>query len=130
VGPQPFHIDRIAAPESMFGGLIPSGFHTRLVSYLLYYEHGLMRQTAFAGLCFDEIRFLKPMRPGDTVGVIVTVVEKRLASKPGCGVVRLKLETENQDGEVILSMCSQSARCLPADTESDQGSRPALMRRQ
>ena len=114
--PQPFHIDRIAAAESMFGGLIGSGLHTMLLSYKLYFDHGLLRQTALAGLGFDEIRFQKPLRPGDTIQVTITIAGKRMTSKPGRGVTRLHLETVNQDGETILSMyLTPIVACCPQD---------------
>jgi acyl dehydratase len=101
--PQPFHIDRVAAEASMFGGLVASGLQTLLVSYRMYIDHGLLRHSALAGLGLDEVRFLKPMRPGDTIHVVMTVAEKRKSRKSGRGVVRLKLETLNDRGETILS---------------------------
>ena len=119
--PQPFHIDRMAASESMFGGLIASGYHTMLVSYRLYFDHGLLRETAMAGLGFDEVRFRKPLRPADTIKVVITVVEKRMSSKPDRGIARLKLETVNQDDEIIMSMyLTPLVACRPDGRERDE----------
>ncbi len=102
--PQPFHVDRIAAEASMFGGLIGSGLHTLMVTYRLYYDHGLLKDTALAGIGFDEIRFKAPLRPNDTIQAKITILEKRLTTKPGRGVVRIGVETFNQDGVLLLSI--------------------------
>lgn len=101
--PQPFHIDRLAAAESLFGGLVASGLHTIMTTYRLYYDHGLLKSTAVAGLGFDEIRFKKPLRPNDTIRVVIRILEKLPSSKPGRGHLRLGLETVNQEEETIMS---------------------------
>jgi acyl dehydratase len=102
--PQPFHIDRLGAEASMFGGLIGSGLHTVMATYRLYYDHGLLKDTALAGLGFDEIRFRAPLKPNDTIQAVITIIEKRLTTRPGRGLARLKIETVNQNSELILSM--------------------------
>ncbi|MER2537500.1 MAG: MaoC/PaaZ C-terminal domain-containing protein [Rhizobiaceae bacterium] len=102
--PQPFHIDRLSAAESLFGRLVGSGLHTLLMTYRLYVDHGLLRGTALAGLGIDNIRFIKPLCPGDTIHVLITIVSKGPSRTPGQGIVRLKLETSNHHRDAILSM--------------------------
>ena len=101
--PQPFHLDKVASGQSVFGDLVASGLQTLMLSYRLYYDLGLLRGTALAGLGMDEIRFLSPLRPGDTIKVAVTVMEARPTSKPDRGVARLRLQTCDQSCRPILS---------------------------
>lgn len=101
---QPFHVDAVAAKDSIFGGLVSSGLQTLMLSYKLYYEHGLLKGTAIAGLGFDEMRFLKPLRPGDTIRVDYTIGNLKPSSKPGQGIVRVDLAAVNQNGDVILTV--------------------------
>ncbi len=102
--PQPFHIDRLAARESIFGELVGSGLQTLMLSYRLYYDHGLVKGTALAGLGIDSLRFVRPLRPNDTIGVRTTVLSKRPSKTPGRGIVELSLETINQNDEIVLSL--------------------------
>lgn len=101
---QPFHVDVVAAKDSIFGGLVSSGLQTLMLSYKLYYEHGLLKGTAIAGLGIDEIRFLKPLRPGDTIRVDYTIGSLKPSNKPGRGIVRVDLAAVNQNGDVILTV--------------------------
>jgi acyl dehydratase len=113
--PQPFHIDRVAAANSMFGQVIASGLHTLMWSYRLYYDHGLLKGTALAGLGIDEVRFVRPLTPGTTIHVLISVVEKRPSRTPGRGTVRIKLETRNERNDPLLSMyLSALVACRPA----------------
>ncbi|KSV87267.1 MaoC/PaaZ C-terminal domain-containing protein [Sinorhizobium sp. GL28] len=102
--PQPFHIDRFAAQESIFGELIGSGLQTLMLSYRLYFDHGLVKDTALAGLGIDDLRFVRPLRPNDTICVRITVLDKRPSKTAGRGIVSLLLETNNHKGETILSL--------------------------
>lgn len=102
--PQPFHVDRLAAEASMFGGLIGSGLHTLMATYRLYYGHGLLKDTALAGIGMDELRFKSPLRPNDTIQATITILEKRPTSKPDRGLARIGIETFNQDGVLLLSV--------------------------
>jgi len=102
--PEPFHVDRIAAQNSVFGGIVGSGLHTLMTSYRLYYNHGLLKDTALAGLGFDEVRFKRPLRPNDTIQVVTTIIEKRPTRKPDRGIVCLRIETINQEDQLVMSM--------------------------
>lgn len=91
---QPFHVDRQAAAETLFGGLVGSGLQTLNLTYLMYLQTGLMQGTALAGLGIDEIRFHRPLRPGDTLVVDITVHAKQQTSRADRGVVTLKLRSK------------------------------------
>jgi len=103
--PQPFHVDPVAAKNGPFGGLIASGWHTtslmmrQLVDYFVSPESGL----GAAGV--DEIRWPKPVRPGDTLHVRATVLEaRRSSSKPDRGIVKSRAEVTNQDGDLVMKV--------------------------
>lgn len=103
--PQPFHTDAEAAARSAFGGLIASGWHTCAIGMRLMVE-GYIRRTASLGSPgVDNIRWLKPVRPGDTLAYRRIVLESRAsASRAGVGLVKHRWEALNQDGDVVLIM--------------------------
>jgi acyl dehydratase len=103
--PQPFHTDEEAARRTIFGGLIASGWHTGSLSMRLFYD-GLIKDVVSLGSPgFDELRWVKPVRPGDTLSARFTVLECVASrSKPDRGVIRALLETRNQQGEVVMSI--------------------------
>lgn len=114
---QPFHVDAIAAQDSVFGGLVGSGLQTLMLSYRLYYDHGLLKGTALAGLGIDRIRFHRPLRPGATIQVEYALGEVRASMKPGRGIVRVDLTTRDAAGEIILTF-SLAALVAARPTES------------
>ena len=103
--PQPFHTDEEAARHTIFGGLIASGWHTGSLSMRLFYD-GLIKDVVSLGSPgFDELRWVKPVRPGDTLSARFTVLECVASrSKPDRGVIRALLETRNQHGEVVMTI--------------------------
>jgi len=102
--PQPFHLDKQAAEASIYGGLIASGFQTLLVSFRLWYAERIMNAASMGSPGFDELRFLKPVRPEDTIHVVAEVLETRPSqSKPDRGVVRILYTVRNQNGEDVLT---------------------------
>lgn len=103
--PQPIHTDPDFAATGPFGGLIASGWHTCALMMRLFAENYLSRASSMASPGLDELRWLRPVRPGDRLSVRVTVIESRPSqTKPDRGVVRSLIETFNQDGEAVLSM--------------------------
>lgn len=103
--PQPFHIDPEAAAQTMFGGLIASGWHTGGLTMRLCVDHYLSKVASLGSPGIDELRWLKPVRPGDTLSVRVTIVEaKRSRSKPDRGIITSSIETVNQKGEVVMTL--------------------------
>jgi len=103
--PQPFHTDEEAAKRSIYGGLLASGWHTgSLLMRIL--NDGLLKDTASLGSPgVDELRWLKPVRPGDVLSARMTVLESIPSrSKPGRGLIRSLMELRNQHGEVVVSV--------------------------
>ena len=114
--PQPFHIDPEAARHSVFGGLIASGWHTTAMVMRLLVDRYLSPTTSLGSPGVDELRWLRPVRPGDVLSLRATVLEtKRSSSKPDRGLIRTQLEAINQHGEVVLSLKPMTlVRCRPA----------------
>jgi acyl dehydratase len=104
--PQPFHIDDEAAARSPFGGLIASGWHTTALVMKMMVQRFLGRESGSLGSPgIDEIRWLKPVRPGDTLHVRVEILEvKESRSKPDRGVVRSGYRVTNQKGDLVMTM--------------------------
>ena len=101
--PQYFHTDPVAAAGSIYKGLIASGAHTIAVSFRLYIQNYLPGKASFGSPGLDEVRWLKPLRPGDTLRVRITVQEaKESQSRNDRGTVRSLVETINQNDEVIM----------------------------
>ena len=103
--PQVFHTDEEAARHTTFGGLVASGWHTGSLSMRLFYDGLIHNVVSLGSPGFDELRWLKPVRPGDTLSARLTVLECVASrSKPDRGVIRALLETRNQDGDVVMSI--------------------------
>jgi acyl dehydratase len=103
--PQAFHTDEAAAARSVFGGLIASGWHTGSVLMRLLYEGVLKDTVSFGSPGLDELRWLRPVRPGDTLTGRFTVLEATPSrSKPDRGILRSLVELTNQRGEVVISI--------------------------
>ena len=103
--PQPFHTDEAAAARSIFGGLLASGWHTGSLAMRILYD-GLLKDTVSLGSPgIDELRWLKPVRPGDTLSLRMTILETIPSrTKPDRGLVRSLMEMRNQHGEVVLTI--------------------------
>jgi acyl dehydratase len=107
--PQLFHLDEEAAAKTMFGGLIASGWHTGSLMMRLLYEGALRDTVSLGSPGIDEMRWLKPVRPGDTLSarmIITECVPSR--SKPDRGIVRSLLEMRNQNGDVMVTIKGMS----------------------
>jgi acyl dehydratase len=103
--PQPFHVDPEAAKETIFGGLIASGWHTGSLIMRLYADHYLSHVASLASPGIDEQRWLKPVRPDDKLSVRVTILDtRRSRSKPDRGLVHSFIEVFNQNQEVVMTM--------------------------
>jgi acyl dehydratase len=102
--PQPFHLDEQAAEASIYGQLIASGWHTACIFMRLFTDGLLNRAAAIGSPGLDELRWLKPVRPGDTLEARLEILEVRPArSKPDRGIVRARSVVVNQDEEEVLS---------------------------
>jgi acyl dehydratase len=105
--PQPFHIDVEAARRSNYGGLIASGFQTLALGFRMVLETGIFRACSMGSPGFDELRWLKPVRPGDTLHVEIEVREKKPStSKPDRGLLRIAYRIKNQKNEEVLTFLS------------------------
>ena len=102
--PQPFHIDPAAAKHTHFGGLIASGFQTLAIGFRLIWDTGILAAASMGSPGFDELRWLRPVRPGDTLRVEMEVVESRPSqSKPDRGIMRGAYRYLNQSDEAVLT---------------------------
>jgi acyl dehydratase len=103
--PQPFHVDEAAARASVYGGLIASGWHTCAL-FMRLLADGLLNHTVSLGSPgVEEVRWQRPVRPGDTLRGSVEVVEHRSSrSKPDRAILVSRGTLTNQDGEVVLSL--------------------------
>ena len=103
--PQPFHINMEVAEKSEFGGLIASGWHTAAATMRLLVDHFLSESSSLGSPGIDELRWLKPVRPSETLRVRVTILDTRKSkSKPDRGFVRSKIETLNSKEETVMSL--------------------------
>lgn len=103
--PQPFHVDHEAAKDSIFGGLVASGWHTCSLLMKALVSGLLVRSESLGSPGVDELRWIKPVRPGDTLRMRMTVIETIPSkSKPDRGVLRSEYETFNQHGELVMRM--------------------------
>lgn len=103
--PQPFHIDKAAAADSSFGGIVASGWHTCSLAMRLICDSYLLEAASNGSPGIEKLQWLKPVRPGDTLQLRVRVLESRLsASKPTIGLVRSQWQMFNQDNECVMSM--------------------------
>jgi acyl dehydratase len=103
--PQRYHVDPEAAKATPFGGLIASGWQSCGVAMRLMCEAYLNDSSCVGSPGIDEIRFLRPVRPGDTLRFRSTVLESAPSrSRAERGTVTFRWELLNQDGEVVLSM--------------------------
>jgi acyl dehydratase len=103
--PQPFHTDPVAAKKSIFGGLIASGWYTAGLMMRLYVDHYLSHVASLSSPGVDELRWTKPVRPGDAISIRITISEtRRSTSKPDRGIVHSYIEVLNQKGEKVMSV--------------------------
>ncbi|MGM0586016.1 MAG: MaoC family dehydratase [Pseudomonadota bacterium] len=102
--PQPFHLDAEAAKESIYGGLIASGFQTMITAFRLWHAEKIMNPASQGSPGMEEVRWLKPVRPGDTIRMVGEVTEARESrSRPDVGIVRWSYEVFNQRDEKVMS---------------------------
>lgn len=107
--PQAIHDDPQWAATGPFGGLIASGVHTMALCMRLYVDHYISGVASLASPGLDEVRFPRPVRPGDQLRLRVTVSEARPSrSKPDRGLVHTTVEGLNQDDQVVLSFTAMN----------------------
>ena len=100
--PQPFHLDEVAARNSIFGALAASGWHTAAFTMRLLVDSELKPAGGLIGLGFDELRWPRAVRPGDELRVQSEVLEVRTSkSRPDQGLIKIRMTTLNQNGEPV-----------------------------
>ena len=108
--PQPFHLDDEAAAQTHFGRLSASGWHTCAMTMRMMVENMMNEKSAGLGSPgVDELRWRKPVYPGDTLRCETEVFEKRRsASRPEMGIFKSRIRTYNQNDEIVLEMVSNA----------------------
>ena len=101
--PQDFHLDPEAAKNSPFGRLVASGWQTTALTMRLIVESGIFGRRGGVGLGVDELRWLKPVYPGDTLHVVSEVESMRANPEKPSGICRFKLTTLNQDEVAVMT---------------------------
>ncbi|MFB6205318.1 MAG: MaoC family dehydratase [Haloglomus sp.] len=103
--PQPFHVDPEAAEESLFGGLIASGWHTAAMTMRMLVDNYLDGSGAMGAAGIDGLRWKQPVRPGDTLTVETEVVgTEPWDGMAGVGVMESETTTRKQDGTPVMTM--------------------------
>ena len=103
--PQPFHTDKEKAKTSTIGTLIVSGWHTCAIFMRLFVDEYLDGGNGMPSPGVDKINWHKPVKPGDTLSVRVTVISIRKSkSKPDRGIIKNFCEVINQKNDIVLSM--------------------------
>jgi acyl dehydratase len=100
--PQPFHLDHEAALQSIFRGLAASGWHTAAITMRLLVESELNPAGGIVGAGFEELRWPRPVRPGDELHVQSEILDVRPSrSRPGQGTIKVRTTTLNQTGDAV-----------------------------
>ena len=103
--PQPFHVDEAAARNSIYGGLIASGWHTGAMVMRMMCDAYLLEAASMGSPGLDSLKWLKPVRPDDRITTYRTTLESRGSrSRPEMGIVKFFWEVLNQDDELVMSM--------------------------
>ncbi len=103
--PQPFHVDEQAGADSLFGALCASGWHTCAMAMRMLCDGYLLDAASLGSPGMENLRWLKPVYPGDTLSVRLEVLQARpMASRPEVGLTRMQWEVLNQHGEPVLAM--------------------------
>jgi acyl dehydratase len=102
--PQIFHLDEEAAKKTLLGGLSASGWHTAAISMRLLYDSFLVHAASMGAPGVDELKWLKPVRPGDRLSLRANVLEKKESqSRPDLGIIQAQSDVINQNGEVVMT---------------------------
>ena len=108
--PQPFHLSDEAAAQTHFGKISASGWHTCSMTMRMMVENMMNEKSAGLGSPgVDQLRWIKPVYPGDTLRCETEVIEKRRsASRPEMGIFKSRIRTFNQKDEMVLEMVSNA----------------------
>ncbi len=102
--PQPFHLDENAAVLTFFGGLVASGWHTAALTMRLIVDSELKIAGGSIGAGAEELRWPRPVRPGDTLHAVSEVLDIRQSkSRPDQGIIKMRTQTFNQDDQLVMN---------------------------
>ncbi len=102
--PQPIHSDKVAAEASPYGGLIASGFQTLVTCFRLLWQTNLLDAASLGSPGIEELKWIKPVHPDDTLRTVIEVLETRpSSSKPDRGICRFRWEGFNQHDDLVIS---------------------------
>ncbi len=124
--PQVFHVDEQAARMTIHGGLIASGFHTCSLVIRVMCDAFLLDSANLGSPGIDELRWTKPVRPGDVLTVKRTLLESRPSSKPERGLLRFLITVANQHGETVMTMRVLNIYRRRASSHAGDGPAPTL----
>ncbi len=124
--PQPIHIDREAAARTFYGGLIASGWQVAAVAFRMFVQTGILHGSGVGSPGVDELRWLVPVRPGDTIRMVARVAETRPSrSRPDRGIVVMDYGILNQKDETVARFRGvQLVLRRPGDAAGPRGGRP------
>jgi acyl dehydratase len=101
--PQPFHLDEKAAAATFFGGLVASGWHTAALTMRMIVDSDLRIAGGLIGAGAEELKWPRPVRPGDTLYIVSEVLEVRPSkSRPDQGIIKVRTQTINQDDQPVM----------------------------
>jgi acyl dehydratase len=102
--PQPFHLDEKAAETTFFGGLVASGWHTAQLTMRLIVDSELKIAGGSIGAGAEELKWPRPVRPGDTLHAVSEVLDVRQSkSRPDQGIIKMRTQTFNQDDQLVMN---------------------------
>jgi len=102
--PQPFHIDEVAAADSIYEGIIASGWHTASMTMRMMVDHMVSSRAGLGSPGWNNLRWCKPVRPGDILSVRSEVIDKkRSVSRPTMGTIFGTIQVFNQNSEMVMS---------------------------
>lgn len=102
--PQPFHLDKLAAADGPFEGLIASGFQTLALAFRIFYQANVINHCSLGSPGMDELRWLRPVRPDDTIRVEAVVKDKRPSrSRADRGTLLMDYTVKNQKDEAVMT---------------------------
>ena len=101
--PQPFHLDERAAAATFFGGLVASGWHTAALTMRMIVDSDLRIAGGLIGAGAEELKWPRPVRPGDTLYIVSEVIEVRPSkSRPDQGIIKMRTQTMNQEDQPVM----------------------------
>ncbi len=101
--PQPMHMDEVAARNSMLGGLAASGWHTCAFMFRMHYDEFVRHTASMGAPGIEEVRWLKPVRPGMKLTIKRTVLDKRVSkSRPEMGLIRMRTELLDESERPVV----------------------------